>query len=51
MSGPVEVLLVTPATQNELAWARVRGSSALLERWADRGTDLLDLGRAPVDLT
>jgi len=48
--GPVPVLLVTPATQNELAWARVRGSAALQERWAEQETPLLDLERAQVVL-
>jgi hypothetical protein len=51
VAGPVEILLVTPATPNELAWARVRGSAALQERWADRATPLLDLSRDQVDLT
>ena len=50
-AGPVEILLVTPATQNELAWARVRGSAALVERWTERGIEVLDLERAPVDLS
>ena len=49
-SGPVEILLAVPATQNELAWARVRGAAALQERWSERGVDLLDLSRAGVDL-
>lgn len=49
-AGPVEILLANPATQNELAWARVRGSAVLLERWSERGTELLDLGRAQVKL-
>lgn len=46
----VEVLQIVPATSNELAWCRVQGSAALLERWSDQGVDLLDLGRAPADL-
>jgi Suppressor of fused protein (SUFU) len=46
----VEVLQVLPATSTELAWCRVRGSAALRERWAEAGTDLLDLGRRAVDL-
>jgi hypothetical protein len=50
-AGPVAVLLLVPATQNELAWARVKGSAALSERWAQRETNLLDLSRAPVELT
>jgi hypothetical protein len=48
--GPVTVLQVLPATSTELAWCRVRGSAALLERWSEAGTDLLDLGRQPVAL-
>ena len=48
--GPVEFLRILPATSAELAWARVRGSAALLERWAEQGTDLLDLRRAAVGL-
>jgi hypothetical protein len=47
----VDVLQVVPATSNELAWCRVQGSAALRERWADQGIDLLDLSRAPADLT
>jgi hypothetical protein len=46
----VRVLQAIPATSTELAWARVRGSAALRERWAERGTDLLDLARRPVAL-
>lgn len=46
----VSVLQVTPATSAELGWCRVRGSTALRERWAEHGTDLLDLARASVDL-
>jgi hypothetical protein len=49
-AGTVAVLLAIPAAQNELAWARVKGSPVLRERWAERGTDLLDLSRVPVDL-
>ena len=49
--GPVEILLATPATQNELAWARVRGSAELTARWKDRDVDLLDLARQQVDLS
>jgi hypothetical protein len=48
--GPVEILLINPATPNELAWSRVKGAAALRERWADRGTDLLDLARSQVTL-
>lgn len=49
-AGPVEILLAVPATQNELAWARVRGGAALQERWADHDVDLLDLSRPGVVL-
>jgi hypothetical protein len=49
--GPVDVLRVLPATSTELAWSRVHGSPALLERWDERHTDLLDLRRSAVDLT
>src|SRR4051794_38815184 len=48
-AGPVRILRVVPATATELAWCRVRGSGALLERWSREGTDLLDLARRPVD--
>jgi hypothetical protein len=48
--GPVTVFQLVPATQTELAWARVRGGPALRERWTDKGTDLLDLARKSVDL-
>jgi hypothetical protein len=46
----VEILQAVPATANELAWCRVRGSAALRERWAERETDLLDLMRRSVAL-
>ena len=49
-AGPVTILQTVPATQNELGWCRVRGSAALLERWQDTGTDLLDLTRRSVNL-
>lgn len=48
--GPVSVLRIVPATATELAWCRVHGSPALQARWADRETDLLDLGRSAVVL-
>jgi hypothetical protein len=48
--GVVDILRVVPALSTELAWARARGGVALSERWAERGTDLLDLTRAAVDL-
>jgi hypothetical protein len=46
----VEIFPVFPATVNELAWARVHGSSALLDRWIVDGTDLRDPRRPAVDL-
>lgn len=46
----VEVLQIVAATPAELAWCRVRGSAALLERWAASDTDLLDLARRGVAL-
>ena len=49
--GSVELLQVVPALSTELAWARVRGTAALRERWQQAGTDLLDLGRGPVALS
>jgi hypothetical protein len=48
--GPVVVLEIVPATSTELAWCRVHGSAALLARWSDEQTDLLDLGRPAVAL-
>ncbi|MDQ1742278.1 MAG: hypothetical protein QOE23_617 [Pseudonocardiales bacterium] len=47
----VQVLRVLPATQTELAWARVHGSERLVQRWQETGTDLTDLMRDPVGLT
>jgi hypothetical protein len=47
----VAILQVLPASANELAWARVRGSGALRARWAEQETDLLDLTRDQVDLS
>jgi len=44
----VDVLAVLPATQNELAWARVNGGAKLVDRWRAEGTDLLDLTRGTV---
>lgn len=46
----VLVLRLIPATQTELAWARVHGSEALRQRWQDTATDLTDLMRDPVGL-
>jgi Suppressor of fused protein (SUFU) len=50
VAGDVGTLRVLPATPTELAWARVRGSTALTTRWDETGTDLLDLQRAAVEL-
>jgi hypothetical protein len=47
----VHVLRVLPATQTELAWARVHGSEQLQQRWLAAGTDLTDLMRAPLVLS
>ncbi len=47
----VQVLQVLPATQTELAWARVHGSEQLQQRWLAAGTDLTDLMRDPVALS
>jgi len=49
-AGVVRLLELLPATATELAWARVHGSSALRQRWADRNTPLPDLMREPVAL-
>lgn len=49
-AGAVEILRVVPATSTELAWCRVRGAAALLERWSGADTDLLDLSRGAVGL-
>jgi Suppressor of fused protein (SUFU) len=48
--APVAVLQVVPATSNELAWCRVRGSAALRERWDEAAIDTLDLLRRAVAL-
>jgi hypothetical protein len=47
----VHVLRILPATQTELAWARVHGSVQLQQRWTAAGTDLTDLMRDPVELS
>lgn len=47
----VVVLKLVPAAAIELAWARVHGTPALLDRWRDEGTDLRDLHREPVALS
>ena len=49
-AGAVSILQVVPATSTELAWARVHGTPALQQRWAEHHSDLLDLGRRPVSL-
>jgi len=46
----VAVFRLLPATSVELAWARVHGSEALLERWRSAGTELRDLYRQSVAL-
>lgn len=46
----VQILRIIPITSTELAWSRVHGSAALLERWLMQRVDLLDLGRLPVVL-
>lgn len=48
--GEVAILQVVPATSTELAWARVHGTPALQQRWAEHHSDLLDLGRRAVPL-
>lgn len=48
--GRVVFFDAVPATQTELAWARVRGGATLRERWVVHGTDLLDLTREAVAL-
>ena len=49
-SGAVDVLQITPATSNELAWARVRGGSELQLRWHEAAVELTDLLRPSVPL-
>ena len=46
----IEILSLLPATATELAWARVHGTDALMQRWRDAGTPLTELARAAVDL-
>lgn len=48
--GTVTIFQLVPATQTELAWARVRGGAALQERWAEQGTELLNPRRPAADL-
>jgi hypothetical protein len=45
------VLRVLPALPVELAWARVHGSDALMNRWRDSHTELRDLLRDAVELS
>jgi hypothetical protein len=49
-AATVQLLQLLPATAAELAWARVHGSAALVERWRNHHVDLLDLTRSPVPL-
>jgi len=49
-TGNIQFLQLLPATATELAWARVHGSSALRQRWAEQGTPLSELMREPVSL-
>ena len=46
----VRVLQLYPATATELAWCRVHGARALLDRWAVQRVDLLDLSRPAASL-
>jgi hypothetical protein len=46
----VDILQVLPATADELAWARVYGTDALVDLWAAHGCPLGDLLRPPVKL-
>ncbi len=50
-AGPVAILQLLPVTTNELAWARVHGSAALLERLRAPGVEVTDVTRAPVSLS
>ena len=49
-AGEVTIFRVIPATANELAYSRLRGSTALQELWCRAETDLFDLGRSSVEL-
>ena len=44
-AAPVRVLEAVPVTHTEAAWARVRGVDALVEAWAEAGTDVTDPAR------
>lgn len=46
----VAVFRLLPATSVELAWARVHGSDALLDRWRGAGTEVRNLYRDSVGL-
>jgi hypothetical protein len=47
----VAVLRLLPALPVELAWARVHGSDALVNRWSQAHTELRDLHRDAVELS
>lgn len=49
-AGSVQILQILPATPNELAFGRIRGTDALRAKWAEQRTDLLDLSRTSVDV-
>lgn len=49
-NAEVRVLRVVPATADELAWARVHGTTELVDRWRRHDTDLADLDRSSVQL-
>jgi hypothetical protein len=48
--GEVQIRQILPATSSELAWCRVRGATALRDRWTAADTDLRDLLRVGVAL-
>jgi hypothetical protein len=50
-TADVAMLRVLPALPVELAWARVHGSDALVERWRESRTELRDLRRDAVELS
>lgn len=47
----IAVFRLLPATAVELAWARVHGTQALLDRWRGLGTEVRDLRRDSIPLT
>jgi hypothetical protein len=49
-ASAVVILQALPATANELAWARVHGSDALIDRWRELDVDLADLARLEMPL-